>query len=102
MERENQTIIRKDFTQICSPSQVLSFKKTVIRFSAVPPIAVSSKCAGSLVTKTGLVTIAYIFSVLTMSVSVASSYSYGGGGGGVIGAVKSLMWRSTTHMLVKH
>ena len=50
MERENQTIIIKDFTQICSPSQVWSFKKTVIRFSPVLLIAVLSKCAGSLVT----------------------------------------------------
>ena len=82
MGRENQTIIKKDFTQICSPSQVSSFKKTVIRFSAVPPIAVLSKCAGSQVTKTGIVTIAYTFSVLNISVSVTSSYSYGGGGGG--------------------
>ena len=47
MERENQTIIIKDFTQICSPSQVWSFKKIVIQFSPVPLIAVLSKFAGS-------------------------------------------------------
>ena len=79
MERENQTIIIKDFTQICSPSQVWSFKKIVIRFSPVPLIAVLSKCAGSQVTQTGLVTIAYTFSVLNTSVSVASSYTWVGG-----------------------
>ena len=50
MERENQTIINKDFIQICSPSQVWSSKKTVTRFSPVPLIAVLSKCAGSQVT----------------------------------------------------
>ena len=76
MERENQTIIIKDFTQICSPSQVWSFKKIVtgIRFSPV-----LSKCAGSQVTQTGLVTIAYTFSVLNTSFSVASSYTWVGG-----------------------
>ena len=74
MERENQTIIIKDFTQICSPSQVWSFKKIVIRFSPV-----LSKCAGSQVTQPGLVTITYTFSVLNTSVSVVSSYTWVGG-----------------------
>ena len=30
--KENQTIITTDFTQICSPSQVWSFKKILILF----------------------------------------------------------------------
>ena len=38
MERENQTIITKDFTQVCSPSQVWSVKKILILFSPVPLI----------------------------------------------------------------
>ena len=66
MERENQTIITKDFTQVSSPSRVWSFKKILILFSPVPPIAVLHKRAGSQMAWTGLVTIAYTFSVLNM------------------------------------
>ena len=50
MERENQTIITKDFIQVCSPSRVWSFKKILILFSPVPPIAVLHKRAGSQMT----------------------------------------------------
>ena len=45
--KDNQTIITTDFTQICSPSQVWSFKEnTNTAFTPVPPKAVLSKCAG--------------------------------------------------------
>ena len=49
--KDNQTIISTDFTQICSPSQVWSFKEnTNTVFTPVPPKAVLSKCAGSQMT----------------------------------------------------
>ena len=75
MKRENQTIITKDFTQVCSPSQVWLFQKILILFSPVPPIAVLHKRAGSQMEWTGLVTIAYTFSVL--NVSVLSRFTWG-------------------------
>ena len=66
--KNNQTIITTDFTQICSPSQVWSFKKILNTvFTPVPPKAVLSKCAGSQMTKTGLVPI-----VLNRSISLGA------------------------------